>query len=177
MAWKRGFGLLLGVLVFTGLSPLQANDRLSSYVQFHYSEFDDAENNGFGVAGSWKHKGFRLFGGYTSYDFNDVTVLGGGYAVIDDGGLQAELGLSYQDYELADDGAVGAHLLLNHPLTPSTTLTGKLGYLVYEDIDDQPLLGIGAHYQYTDEISAFANFEEQTERRASLFRLGVRYGF
>lgn len=178
MHGKRAGPVVLLALVVAGAGGwAQANDRLGSHLQLHYSQFDEAENEGFGIAGSWRHDRWRVFGEYTRYDFNELAIFGGGFAVIDDGDLQAELGLGYQDVELAEDGAVGAHLVVNHPLTPATHLSGKLGYLVYDDIADQPLLGVGIEYRYNDEISAFANFENQTERRALLFRLGLRWSW
>ncbi len=177
---KRLSNSILALLAASALlcagNALAAN-KAGTYVQGHYAEFDDSDNDGFGIAGSWMvREDIRLFGEYTTMEFSDMAVLGGGYRLFADDQWYFELGASYQDFDL-DDGGPAVHGLVDYEPIPDLTLTGKLEYLMYDEVDDQLVVGLGVDYAFTPEFSAFFSYEEQTDISANMGRLGVRYAF
>ncbi len=181
MSGKTCMKALTVIVVSLGM-PAGAALAGDNYAEIHVGDFDEFESGG-GVAVSW---GFtdtlRGFGSFSAYDHLDLFEAGVGYAVMTSDNLTVEVGGALQnwDYELGDDGSLGAHVSARFAMSEALTLGVQGQYLVFNDDDHNDGLVVGGELDYSFGgfsaflgVDLFENFEDSQTR----VHVGGRYHF
>lgn len=172
---------MAGILAVGLAGPAQAVGPATNHIQGGYADWDDADN-GFNIGGSLMiTPGARLFADYTDTDLEQFRA-GAGAVMPMTGVMSFELGGSYQRLESSgpvglDDDGFGVHGIARFTPTPELTLAGKLEYVFRDDLDNEAVLGLGADYRFTPQLSAFVNYEMYDELDNDLIVLGGRLHF
>ena len=176
---KKIFAVLtLPLLLITATAPVHAANPGGTHAQVAFVDWGDF-GNGIHLAGSLQvREQLRLFAGYTNSDLDHLQ-FGAGWIVPLQPGFSLEFGgsLNYFDIGPADDTGLGAHAIAR--LTPlnALTLSGKLEYILLDDLDNETVLGFDVNYRFQENISGFLNYSVYNEFDNNLILIGARLQF
>ncbi len=165
------------MFLFAGTAA-HSDGPVGNHVQAAYADWDDADS-GFNLGVSYLlQPEIRLFLNYTNTDLDHLRI-GAGKIFPMENNLSLEVGASYQniDVGVADDNGIGLRGILRAEVMPELTLAGRLEYVLFDDFDNETIVGLDADYRFTNELSGFVSFDFFNELDNNLVKLGARLHF